>query len=285
MEDKHKTARTIMAIVAVLAGLYFIFLAPAQLDSTQFTLIWKQTKQGTNFGPGPLSRLYLGTLLRGAIIMAGVALVAVAYELFRGKKWARPFALTMLAVGPIGSFFVGLGYLENIGGFPPAWAVFLIGLLAFWVILLAEPNDKQTRIAQFVIITLMGMLGTQASTLAPHTYRLMAQDYGKALNEPTVNILLHSGPIMLILIFLTWLAIPQLAQGKEKGWWMALISGLSIAVAGFPVHAIRPTASLVPEGTFAASPFTSTYFMAAAQGVLLVILLLLPYFKKQFTKE
>lgn len=66
---------------------------------------------------------------------------------------------------------------------------------------------------------------------------------------------------------------------------MALISGLSIAVAGFPVHALRPTASLVPEGTFAASPFTSTYFMAAAQGVLLVVLLLLPYFKKQFTKE
>ncbi len=284
MDKKHQTARTIMAIVAVVVGLYFVFLAPAQLDNTQFTLIWKQTKQGTTFGPGPLSRLYLGTLLRGAIIMAGLALIAIAYELYKGKKWARPFALTMLAVAPIGAFFVGLGYLENIGGFPPAWAVFIIGLLAFWAILLLEPNDKQTKIAQFVVITLVGMLGTQAFTLAPHTYRLMAQDYGKAIKVPEVNILLHSGPIMLILIFLCWFAIPQLAEGKEKGWWMALISGLSIAVAGFPVHVLRPTASLVPEGTLAASPFTSTYFMAALQGVILVIILLIPYFKKQFTK-
>ncbi len=285
MEKSHQTARTIMAVVAVLLGLYFIFLAPAQLDNTQFTLIWKQTKQGTNFGPGPLSRLYLGTMLRGAIIMAGVALVAVAYELYRGKKWARPFALTMAAVAPMGAFFVGLGYLENIGGMPPAWFVFIIGLIGFWAILLLEPNSKHTKIAQFVIITLVGMLATQAFTLAPHTYRLMAQDYAKALKEPTVNILLHSGPIMLILIFLTWFAIPELAKGKAKGWWMALISGASVAIAGFPVHFLRPTASLVPEGTLPASPFTSTYFMVAVQGVLLVILLLIPYFKSEFSKE
>jgi hypothetical protein len=284
MENKHQTARTIMAIVAVILGLYFVFLAPAQLDNTQFTLMWKQTKQGANFGAGPVSRLWIGMMLRGALIMAGLALIAVAHELYKGTKWAHPFALTMAAVAPIGAFFIGLGYLENIGGLPPAWIVFFVGLIGFWAILLLKPAEKQVKIAQFVVITLVGMLGAQAFTLAPHTYRIVAKDFGVALSDPTVNILLHSGPIMLILIFLTWFAIPQLAAGKEKGWWMALIAGLSMAVAGFPVHALRPTASLVPEGTLAASPFTSTYFMAAAQGVILVIILLIPYFKKQFTK-
>lgn len=284
MEKSHQTARTIMAVVAVLLGLYFVFLAPAQLDSTQYTLIWKQTKQGTAFGAGPVSRLWIGMMLRGALIMAGLALIAVSHELYKGTKWAHPFALTMAAVAPIGAFFIGLGYLENIGGLPPAWIVFFVGLIGFWAILLLKPNDKRTKIVQFVIITLVGMLGAQAFTLAPHTYRIVAKDFGVALSDPTVGILLHSGPIMIILIFLTWFAIPQLAQNKEKGWWMALISGLSIAVAGFPVHQLRPTASLVPEGTFAASPFTSTYFMAALQGVILVIILLIPYFKDNFSE-
>ncbi|MGB2896402.1 MAG: hypothetical protein WBB65_09615 [Anaerolineales bacterium] len=58
-----------------------------------------------------------------------------------------------------------------------------------------------------------------------------------------------------------------------------MISGLLIAVASFPVHYLRPSASLVPADTLEATIFTSAYWMAGAQGVILVVLLLIPFFK------
>jgi len=51
-----------------------------------------------------------------------------------------------------------------------------------------------------------------------------------------------------------------------------------MAIGTFPVHYLRPTESLVPTGPFALSVFTSAYWMAGAQGVILVILLLIPFF-------
>jgi hypothetical protein len=52
-----------------------------------------------------------------------------------------------------------------------------------------------------------------------------------------------------------------------------------MAIGTFPVHYLRLTVSLVPTGTFAFSVFTSAYWMAGAQGVILVILLLIPFSK------
>jgi hypothetical protein len=59
-----------------------------------------------------------------------------------------------------------------------------------------------------------------------------------------------------------------------------------MAMGAFPVHYLRPTASLVPADTLAPSVFTSAYWMAGAQGVILVILLLIPFFKDRlYDKE
>jgi len=52
-----------------------------------------------------------------------------------------------------------------------------------------------------------------------------------------------------------------------------------MAIGAFPVHYLRPIVSLVPTGLFAPSVFTSAYWMAGVQGVILVILLLIPFSK------
>lgn len=285
LNNYSQVIKLIMVGLAVVMGLYFILLAPAQLDLTQDTLIMKQTKQGENFGIGASSRLYIGTMLRGLIVMAGVTLLALAYPLYKGRRWAWPISLLCLSVAPIGTFYVGLGFFENIKKFPPAWIVFIIGLLAFWAMLLLKENDRKTKISLFVIVTLVGMLGTQAFTLFPHAVRVIMGNKVAAITEPASMILRHSGPIMLIIIFLAFISIPLLLLRKEAGWWLALLSGLGMAVASFPVHFVRPTASLVPEGTFEVSIFTSTYFMAGVQGVILTGLLLLPYFKSSLIED
>jgi hypothetical protein len=52
-----------------------------------------------------------------------------------------------------------------------------------------------------------------------------------------------------------------------------------MAIGTFPVHYLRLTVSLVATVTFAFSVFTSAYWMAGAYGVILVILLLIPFSK------
>lgn len=67
---------------------------------------------------------------------------------------------------------------------------------------------------------------------------------------------------------------------------MALLTGLMMVFGAFPAHYARPlVASLVPADTLAPSIFTSTYWMAGAQGVILVVLLLIPFFKERLYDE
>jgi len=59
-----------------------------------------------------------------------------------------------------------------------------------------------------------------------------------------------------------------------------------MAFGAFPAHYARPlVASLVPKGTLVASVFTSTYWMAGLQGIILVVLLLIPSFKALLVDE
>ena len=92
--------------------------------------------------------------------------------------------------------------------------------------------------------------------------------------------------MMFLVVILAALAIWNLSQRKLSGWYMALLTGLMMAFGAFPAHYARPlVASLVPKGTLEASIFTSTYWMAGAQGVILVVLLLIPAIKSLLVDE
>ncbi|MGD9677229.1 MAG: hypothetical protein AB7V16_02530 [Vulcanibacillus sp.] len=280
---KNKS-RLIMAILAVATGLYFIFIAPGQINDTSDVLMLKQTNQGAEWSAGPLSRLYIGTLWMGTLIMAGVTLVVSAYPLYQGKKWAWPVSLVAMAIAPVGAFFIGLGYFEKFG-MPTVYTVFGLGLVAFWAMLLLQENSRKVKVVLFTIITLVGMIGAQAFTLFPHSIRLIVNSPKAAISDPTVMVLRSSGAVMFIVVFLCLAAIYLLSQRKEAGWWITLISAISVAIVSFPVHYLRPTASLVPKDTFDASIFTSTYWIMGAQCVILVVLLLLPYFRNVLVSQ
>jgi ribose/xylose/arabinose/galactoside ABC-type transport system permease subunit len=286
MKDTNRTILGVMAAIALLMGLYLVFIAPGFFDSTMDQLILKQSKQATNLTAGPLSRLYIGSIYSGIEMLAGLVLIVISPVLYKGKKWAWPLAVLMLSIPAMVNGFIGLGWLENLKRFPPAYITFFLSLIAFWVMLLLKKNDGKTKIAMFIVFTLLGMLGAQAFMLYPHAVRVILKDPAAALLDPTAAILRRTGPLMFSVFILSALAIWKLAQRKESGWYLALLSGLAMAIGAFPVHYLRPTASLVPADTLAPSVFTSAYWMAGAQGVILVILLLIPFFKSRlYDKE
>jgi len=279
MKESNRTILGIMAAIALLMGLYLVFIAPGFFDTTMDQLILKQSKQATNLTAGPLSRLYIGSIYSGIEMLAGLVLIVISPALYKNKKWAWPLAVLMLSIPEMVNGFIGLGWLENLKKFPPAYTTFFLSLIAFWVMLLLKKNDGKTKIAMFSVFTLLGMLGAQAFMLYPHAVRVILKDPAAALLDPTAAVLRRAGPLMFIVFILSALAIWKLAQRKESGWYLALLSGLVMAVGAFPVHYLRPTASLVPADTLAPSVFTSAYWMAGAQGVILIILLLIPFFK------
>ena len=67
------------------------------------------------------------------------------------------------------------------------------------------------------------------------------------------------------------LAIPLLAERKPAGWWLALIAGTTVVVANFPTHFTRMV--------------TVDFLVAGILGLILVILLLIPSFKKNLIEN
>jgi hypothetical protein len=284
---EKKNNWTIMAVIAILVGLFIVFVAPGLFDTTMDQLILKQSKQATNLGAGPLSRMYIGSLYSGIEILVGLALIAISTALYAGKKWAWPITMFLLSIPAMVNGYVGLGWLENLKKFPPAYITFFLSFVAFLVILFLKENEKKTKSAMFWVFTLLGMLGAQGFMLFPHALRVILKDPAAALLTPAAAVLRRTGPLMFLVFIFAGLAILKLSQRKESGWYLALLTGLMMAIGAFPAHYIRPpSASLVPAGTLAPSIFTSTYWMAGAQGIILVILLLIPFFKETlFDKE
>ncbi len=277
--------RTIMAVIVVLVGLFLIFMASGMIDATQDKLLGKMTEGGTlEMGAIPSLRMYISSTWRSVEVVAGVVLVVTAYALYLGKKWAFPVALISLGTLPIGSFYISLAYMVKTKSYAPAMTTFIVGLLAFWALIILGKQGKE-RWALFVPLTLMGMIGTQAFSFAEHGLRGL-YEAGKtaSIADPTVAILRYSGPIMGMVVIMLFVAIYQMAANKESGWWLGLVIGLSMAVGAIPVHFARPKASMSLPGA-EATIFNSTYLLGGILGLILVVVLLVPFFKNQLMSE
>jgi len=293
--------RLLKAAIALFSGLFAIFINPGLVDATVNKFLMGMTHKGADpMGAVPAVRLFVSFTWRGVEVMAGIALLFAAYGFLKDKKWAFPVALVSLATLPIGSFYTSsfAGYMVRKHAYAPAFTAFIVGLLAFWALIVLEKRGKEMW-AMIVPLTLLGMIGTQAFAFAEHGLRGIFQNGGfqagltASVKNPSVGILRYSGPIMAMVLLTLFLAIYFIASKKELGWWLAMAAGLGMAVAAIPVHFARPKASFSLAGSkaFAAgaavkgagtpSIFTSVYFLGGMLGVLLVIVLLIPFFRDQ----
>ena len=86
MTEVKKSNWTTMAAIAMLMGLFIVFVAPGLFDTTMDTLIMKQSKQATALNAGHLSRFYVGSIYSGIEMLVGLALIAVSIALYKGKN-------------------------------------------------------------------------------------------------------------------------------------------------------------------------------------------------------
>lgn len=271
MKENHFSAggRTAMAVLAVLFGLFIVFCAPfliqRMLDETLSFIVAHQAAEPGFVIASILLPVFV-FLFRAISAVAGIALIVIAYPLWKGEEWAWPAALSCISLPTMFSVLFVLPYLAELGKPPITVVVLLIGLAVYLTFILLKQGSGMDKLARFIALTLLGMLPGHASILVIHSLRsLMTRPDKPLFTDPKITIFGFEGPINFIIMILCIMAIPLLASQKKSGWYLGLIAGIAAIVADYPTHFIRLE--------------TSDFFVGGTVGLLLTISLLIPAFK------
>lgn len=276
-----KTSRLVMAIVCLAFGLYMIIIAPILVQQTLEEYLTLTVPEG----PPPKTFLRCVVIpifwytYRGIGVLAGVILVVISYSVWKGVSWTWPVAVVSIALATIFCVQPFVQYMAHVnvatGGMAPSIPTMFFGVGAFLIVLLLPRSDKMEKLARFTVYTLLGVEGGLVSTyIVQSTMKNLLMGFMAAstsnadiILDPMIAILGFEWPLQVFTTVLLIMAIFLLAKRNPKGWWYALIAGTLAIVANFVTQFIRMQ--------------TIDFFIAGTIGVLIVISLNIPAFKKR----
>jgi hypothetical protein len=284
MEDKMKgtpsNTRRIMAILAVMVGLFMVAAAPfiiqLSLDRVVAALVEVSVDRPA-FSSGILLFSFAYPFYRALIFVGGIVLILLAGPIIKGDDWAYPVGLLAAAFPSAGGMFMFLPYVSWVDGFPLPMIISFVGLAFFWSFILVQKVDKWLKWGHFLTLTIAGMLTTHAFTIGIGNLRMLLTRPNKPLYDGMEWwVLSWSAPIQWICVILLFVGIYLLAARKSTGWWLLLIAAVSILAIDAPTQVIRTTLS---EST------SWDYLYGALLSIGLLFGLLFPKFKAAFVGE
>ncbi|KAA0279733.1 MAG: hypothetical protein EDM79_04115 [Chloroflexi bacterium] len=280
MKNTSQNNRLILAILAVVVGLFMVAVAPFLIQTSLERVVAALqvvSAEKPAYASGILIFSYAFPLYRGLIFIGGIALLWLAGPIYRGEDWAFPAGLLASAFPSAGGMFMFMPYVSFVDGFPIPMAVSAVGLVFFWSLILMRNVDKWLKWGQFLALTFTGMLTTHAFIVGTGNLRTLLTRPGKPMYDGLGTwVLAWSQPIQWICVILLFVAIYQIAARKFSGWWLALISVTSLVAIDVPMQIIRLT---MTDST----AWDYTYGMPVIIGLLFV--LLFPKFKQVLIAE
>ena len=280
MKETSQSKRSILAILAVIVGLFMIMIAPFLIQTSLERVVTELqivSAEKPAYASGIPLFSYAFPLYRGLIFIGGIALLLLARPIYRGEEWAYPVALLASAFPSAGGMFMFMPYVSFVDGFPIPMAVSIVGLIFFWSLILLRNVDKWVKWGQFLALTFAGMLTTHAFIVGIGNLRtLMTRPEKPMYNGLGTWVLAWSQPIQWICVILLFIAIYQIAARKYSGWWLALVSVTSLTAIDVPMQIIRLT---MTDST----ALDYTYGMPVMLGMFIV--LLMPKFKNALIHE
>lgn len=280
MKNTSQNNRLILAILAVVVGLFMVAVAPFLIQTSLERVVAALqvvSAEKPAYASGILIFSYAFPLYRGLIFIGGIALLWLAGPIYRGEDWAFPAGLLASAFPSAGGMFMFMPYVSFVDGFPIPMAVSAVGLVFFWSLILMRNVDKWLKWGQFLALTFAGMLTTHAFIVGTGNLRTLLTRPGKPMYDGLGTwVLAWSQPIQWICVILLFVAIYQIAARKFSGWWLALISVTSLVAVDVPMQIIRLT---MTDST----AWDYTYGMPVIIGLLFV--LLFPKFKQVLIAE
>ncbi|MCB0117914.1 MAG: hypothetical protein KDD72_02710 [Anaerolineales bacterium] len=280
MKETSQAKRSILAILAVIVGLFMIIAAPFLIQTSLERVVTELqivSAQKPAYASGIPLFSYAFPLYRGLIFIGGIALILLAPPIYRGEEWTFPVALLASAFPSAGGMFMFMPYVSFVDGFPIPMAVSIVGLIFFWSLILLRNVDKWLKWGQFLALTFAGMLSTHAFIVGIGNLRtLMTRPEKPMYDGLGIWVLAWSQPIQWICVILLFIAIYQIAARKYSGWWLALVSVTSLTAIDVPMQIIRLT---MTDST----ALDYTYGMPVMLGMFIV--LLMPKFKHALIAE
>lgn len=244
MHDMPERNRTALAALAVVIGLFLLIGAPILVQNSLDPVL-EELLEVVKGRPAFLSGLSLFTLFyplwRALSFIAGVALLVSAPSIRQGQGWTLPVTLTAYAMPSIGGMFMFLPFISWVeGAFPIPLIIAFVGLIGFWATLALRNTDRLHKIADVLTFTFMGMLATHAFVIGIGAQRQLMTRPSKPLYEGVEWwILTMTGDINWIAAAGLVIAIPLLIMRKKAGWYLAVISAVSILLIDAPAQIIR----------------------------------------------
>lgn len=290
LTDLSPTARRVVLGLIIIAALLYIIWLPSlttsminKIDTGLYNSIETLKTEGTpeslakaagrSVAVWQIALQYLAWA--NIIFVAGVAILAVLKPFYEGKSWARGFVLLCLSVGAITGAYTIQAWINIVmrnkpdSGFPPSAILMLVSLIPFFVVVLANKKAIEEKVRDFFVFLLIGMGGGTAFLVGVHAFKAVYSFPKKPLlaeDAPTLWL------AMLISSFLLIAAIYQLGAGKRSGWYTAFIGSVIMLLASAGTH------------FFVRQP-NNNYLFTAIGFLVLVVVLLIPAFRKQYLIE
>lgn len=243
MSETPRKQRLLMALVAVLAGIFMVVVAPLLVQTSLervLTALQEVVQERPAFSSGIALFSLFYPIWRAFGFVAGITLLLMAPAIHRGEEWTWPVALAALAIPAVGGMFMFLPYISWVGGFPLPMVISWVGLAGFWGIIFLRKARPLQKWAWFLALTFIGMLATHAFTIGIGAQRMLITRPGKPLFAGVSWwILTWTGEVNWIGTIMLLVAIPLLAAGRRSGWWLALIAAVSILAIDAPTQLIR----------------------------------------------
>ncbi len=245
MKETSQTNRLILAILAVVVGLFMIAVAPFLIQTSLervISALVTVSAEKPAYASGILLFSYAFPLYRGLIFIGGIALLWLARPIYQGREWTFPVALLAAAFPSAGGFFMFMPYVSFVDAFPIPMVVSFVGLIFFWSLILLRKVDKWLKWGQFLALTFSGMLSTHAFIVGIGNLRMLLTRPEKPMYAGLgAWVLAWSQPIQWICVVLLFIAIYLIASRKFSGWWLALICVTSLVAIDVPMQIIRLT--------------------------------------------
>lgn len=189
IHETTKTQRIIMAVVAIIGGLYLMLLAPTQaMQTLKISLdqvLVRLVPHDADFYPAvPILTVTFSAWII-AFVFSGSLLLVLAKKLYEGVKWARAAALGLFAIPSVAGMTMIIPWFvlvlaeypekgvppHTITGLPPVMPVLFVNLLFYFVILFADQDTLKNKVLKFFPYTALGVVSGMVFMNGQHGVR------------------------------------------------------------------------------------------------------------------
>jgi hypothetical protein len=208
-------------------------------------------------------------------LIAGIVLLVIVLPYYRGERWTRGLALLCLAVPSIGGAYMVVPWMNFIGsaqgGFPPAVLIMTVGLIPYFAILLAEKVDLTQKLVDSLVFLMLGVTAAENFANGHAAFRILYGHPARPLFAEGIAITYFGWLGLWVAMGLCIAAIYLLGEKKMSGWYTGIIAGLVTLFSSAATHYVRHA--------------TNDYLYGALMGLSIVIMLLVPVFKRRLVDE